>query len=389
MEIVIRGALSLIIGYTLGSLLPAYFLARARGYDIREKGTGNPGLTNVVNIMGYPAAVGVALYDLLKAPLAIFLALTLGVSEPVAYAAGFAAFIGHLFPFYLGFRGGEGLATLVSLGFYALGRLTVLDNRFAYIFVPTLILMFIIFFSLYKTDRSAVPLALLIVPLLMNEVLLFFGVILHSIMFFIIGLFNIGHRIYKLLRATIQNMSDDERKLLLRKWLRPFAAVFPIGIFFSKPITIGVLATVLVFFSVIEVIRFFHRFNRFPLPYKKTEESRISSMVVFLFSSLLILLFFPTNIASLAILFVIFGDLLAWCIGKTVGGKGFLDKTWSGVVGCLITCTTIAVLYNTLGLITLPIGLLGAITATAMEAAPVVEDNFVMPTVSAIVMTIV
>jgi dolichol kinase len=249
--------------------------------------------------------------------------------------------------------------------------------------------MFIVFFSLYKTNRSAVPLALLIVPLLMNEVLLFFGVVLHSIMFFIIGLFNVGHRIYKLLQATIQNMSDEERKLLLRKWLRPFAAVFPIGIFFSKPITIGVLAIVLIFFSVIEVIRFFHRFNRFPLPYKETEESRISSMVVFLFSSLLILLFFPTNIASLAILFVIFGDLLAWCIGKTVGGKGFLDKTWSGVIGCLITCTTIAVLYNTLGLITLPIGLLGAITATAMEATPVVEDNFVMPTVSAIVMTIV
>jgi glycerol-3-phosphate acyltransferase PlsY len=388
MDVIIRITISLLIGYILGSILPAYFLARVRGYDIREKGTGNPGISNVAKVMGYPAAVGVALYDLLKAPLAIYIALKLGVSEPAAYAVGFAAFLGHLFPFYLGFRGGEGLATLVSLGFYALGRLAAQDTRFAYVLLPTLLLMLIIFFSLVRTDRSAVPLALLIVPLLMNEVLLFFGITLHSLMFFIIGLFNIGHRLLKLLLATMDNLNVDERKLLLRKWLRPFAAVFPVGMFFFKQITLGVLITVLVIFSILEVIRFIYKRSRFPLPYKDTEKSRISSMVIFLFSSLLILLFFPINIATLAILFVIFGDLLAWCIGKTVGGKGFLDKTWSGVTACLITCITIAVLYNTLGLVALPIGIIGAIAATVMEAAPIVEDNFVMPIVSAIVMTI-
>ena len=111
-------------------------------------------------------------------------------------------------------------------------------------------------------------------------------------------------------------------------------------------------------------------------------------MVIFLFSTLLVLLFFPTNIATLAIMFVVFGDLLAWCVGITVGGAGFLGKTWSGTAACLATCLTVAVIYSAMDMVLLPIGILGALTATAVEVAPLHEDNFVMPVASAIIMTI-
>ena len=112
-------------------------------------------------------------------------------------------------------------------------------------------------------------------------------------------------------------------------------------------------------------------------------------MVMFLFAAVLVLGFFPTNIASLAIMFIIFGDLMAWCIGRTFGGRGFLNKTWSGTAACFVTCFTLATIYYSLDLVALPVGLLGAVCATAVEAAPLQEDNFVMPVVSAIVMSII
>jgi dolichol kinase len=112
-------------------------------------------------------------------------------------------------------------------------------------------------------------------------------------------------------------------------------------------------------------------------------------MLMFLLGAFVTLAFFPTEIASLAVLFLIFGDLLAWCIGQTVGGPGFLDKTWSGTAACLIACVTLVSLYSSLGLVSLPVGILGAVCATAVEAAPIHDDNFVVPVSSAIAMALV
>ena len=387
MDPILRAIIALILGYLLGSILPAYFLAKARGFDIRERGSGNPGITNVADTMGTPRAMIVAIYDLGKAPLAILLARELGNPVLISYLAGFAAFLGHLAPFYLRFRGGEGLATLVSIGFFALGELTSQDSRFAYILAPTLVAMALVFFLLLKR-RPAKLMVFILVPILINGAILFFGITPHTTVFLLVGLAIIGHRLYKLLRSAMLEMPKEDQKLLWRKWLRPLAIVFPLGVLFFKTYTLIVLAVVFAFFITIEVIRFLKKYNRFPVPYRKTEESRLSSMVIFLFSTLLVLLFFPTNIATLAIMFVVFGDLLAWCVGITVGGAGFLGKTWSGTAACLATCLTVAVIYSAMDMVLLPIGILGALTATAVEVAPLHEDNFVMPVASAIIMTI-
>lgn len=105
-----------------------------------------------------------------------------------------------------------------------------------------------------------------------------------------------------------------------------------------------------------------------------------------LFASLLVLRFFPTGVASLSIPFVIFGDLLAWSIGTIIAGPGFPGKTWSGSTACLITCLIIAALYQSLQLVSLPVGVLGAVTATALEVALVRDDIFIKPIAGAVVM---
>lgn len=388
MEGLIRGIVVIVIGYLLGSFLPAHFIAQARGFDIRARGTGNPGIANAAETMGYSTAALVALYDLFKAPLAVLLSSSWGNPMITSYAAGVAAFVGHRAPFYLGFRGGEGLAAAVGIGFYAVALLLGEDPRFAYLLVPLMALMAVAFVGKLE-ERPATLFVFGFLPLTLNAVLLYYGLNVHSIMFLLVSLYIIGHRIHKLLAPQIAEMTGKERRLLRRKWLRPFATLFAVGVLALREATLILLATVFLAFVALEIVRFRAKGERFPLPYKPGERARISSMVMFLFAALLVSLLFPAPIASLALMFVILGDLLAWSIGVTVGGPGFLEKTWSGTVGCFAACFTLAVIYSALGLVPLPIGILGALGATAVELAPLQEDNFVMPVASAIVMTLV
>jgi len=112
----------LIIGsYLLGSIPPAYILTRlVRGADIRDLGSGNSGATNAFRVLGWKGALPVFLFDFFKgfAPAWWVLHASAGFALPAALPvslaailAGTAAFAGHLFPVYIGFRGGKGVAT--------------------------------------------------------------------------------------------------------------------------------------------------------------------------------------------------------------------------------------------------------------------------------------
>jgi glycerol-3-phosphate acyltransferase PlsY len=118
-------------GYLLGSVPFAVIVSRAFGLaDPRQHGSGNPGATNVLRTGNKAAALLTLLGDALKGWLAMFLAAKLGAGETAIAVAGVAAFIGHVFPFTLGFRGGKGVATAlgVMLGFgwqfFVIGGLT-------------------------------------------------------------------------------------------------------------------------------------------------------------------------------------------------------------------------------------------------------------------------
>ena len=106
----------LIIGYLLGSIPFGLLFSRMGGLgDIRETGSGNIGATNVLRSGKKLLAALTLLTDAAKGSVAIFIALEF-VGFPVAYWAGLAALLGHIFPVWLGFKGGKGVAVFIGSG---------------------------------------------------------------------------------------------------------------------------------------------------------------------------------------------------------------------------------------------------------------------------------
>lgn len=105
-----------LLGYLLGSLPFAVIVSKAFGLeDPRSHGSGNPGATNVLRTGNKLAAGLTLLGDALKGWLAIWLAALLGADGRGVAVAGVAAFLGHVFPLFLKFRGGKGVATAMGV----------------------------------------------------------------------------------------------------------------------------------------------------------------------------------------------------------------------------------------------------------------------------------
>ncbi len=105
-----------LFGYAVGGINPSYLIGRARGFDIRKKGSGNAGASNAMILMGKKVGVISALLDIAKAAVA-FLCAPL-MFRGMAFAsviAGTACILGHIFPVYMKFRGGKGLACIAGV----------------------------------------------------------------------------------------------------------------------------------------------------------------------------------------------------------------------------------------------------------------------------------
>ncbi|MBO5995592.1 MAG: glycerol-3-phosphate 1-O-acyltransferase PlsY, partial [Firmicutes bacterium] len=101
--------ITVVVSYLLGSISPAILLGRARGINIKKEGSGNAGTTNVLRVMGGKAAIVTLTVDILKGFLpALIFGMIFG--DTFGYIACLAAFIGHVFPIYYGFKGGKGVA---------------------------------------------------------------------------------------------------------------------------------------------------------------------------------------------------------------------------------------------------------------------------------------
>lgn len=92
---VIRYILVILLSYVLGCSNMALYLSKLRGVDMRKGGSGNLGASNAMILMGWKAGIIVAVHDIGK--------------------AGVACVLGHMFPFYLRFRGGKGLASYLGM----------------------------------------------------------------------------------------------------------------------------------------------------------------------------------------------------------------------------------------------------------------------------------
>lgn len=106
-----------LVCYAIGSLSMAYFMGRLHGINLKEKGSGNLGATNAVIVMGWKEGIITGLFDISKAFVCVFFAnMILGNVLPfVSSTAAVSVILGHIFPFYLKFKGGKGLSCLIGV----------------------------------------------------------------------------------------------------------------------------------------------------------------------------------------------------------------------------------------------------------------------------------
>jgi glycerol-3-phosphate acyltransferase PlsY len=104
-------AATVFTAYLIGSIPFALILARRWGADLRQVGSGNLGAANVMRASGVTAGVLVAALDMTKGAASVWLAAHVGEGTELPAVAGLAAIIGHVYPIWLRFRGGKGVAT--------------------------------------------------------------------------------------------------------------------------------------------------------------------------------------------------------------------------------------------------------------------------------------
>lgn len=104
------------IGYLFGCSSMALYLSRWKGVDLRKNGSRNLGASNALMLMGWKAAILVGAHDIGKAWLAVFVARRLFPAvDMVGFIAGVSCVLGHMYPFYLKFRGGKGFAAYIGM----------------------------------------------------------------------------------------------------------------------------------------------------------------------------------------------------------------------------------------------------------------------------------
>ncbi len=170
---------AILLGYGLGCINPAYILGILKGFDIRSKGTFNAGASNAKVTMGWPAFFVVVVYDILKAFIAVFLIRFLYPGqEGAAILAGCMAVVGHIFPFYLQFKGGKGFASYIGLVFavdWKIGiALVVIGLTLSFLanWIVMATLVFVTFFPIYCI-LSSQPLITVIASLAVSSLIIF------------------------------------------------------------------------------------------------------------------------------------------------------------------------------------------------------------------------
>src|SRR6266481_7211624 len=107
--------LLVLTAYLLGSVPTGYIVGSLAGVDVRKAGSGNVGATNVARVVGKRQGIFTLVADAAKGFIPVILALNLGLIPVATVFVGIAAFLGHLYPVFLRFRGGKGVATALGV----------------------------------------------------------------------------------------------------------------------------------------------------------------------------------------------------------------------------------------------------------------------------------
>jgi acyl phosphate:glycerol-3-phosphate acyltransferase len=107
--------LLILFGYLMGSVPVGFILGSRSGIDVRQAGSGNVGATNVARVVGKRQGILTLIADTAKGFLPVVIAMQLEVSLAATILVGVAAFFGHLYPIFLKFKGGKGVATALGV----------------------------------------------------------------------------------------------------------------------------------------------------------------------------------------------------------------------------------------------------------------------------------
>ena len=329
----------ILFGYLIGSVSPGYFFGKiVKGIDVRERGPNrNTGATNTFYVVGPVWGVIAGLVDFLKAPTAYLIAVQT-FSPDLAIIVGLAAAVGHIFPFYLGFRGGRGVASLYGL------------------------LAISLFFT---TSVYALS--------------LFAGTVFYAI--------SVSQR------PEIKGLLAEAQ---FRKFLKLAALILPIGFLAISESLF--LATVLILLAVslaFDISRFlFPAFNQYYLGLrmvaKYKEAKRFSGYTLFLLSSFLLFQFFSKEIAAMSLVFFIVGDVFA-PFGQVFMAKEILrGKTWGGAFLIFILAFISGLFLKSLVSFSLSlnaVALAAFLTAFFDQFSFLLDDNILVPLGTAAVLT--
>jgi glycerol-3-phosphate acyltransferase PlsY len=387
--------ISILGGYVLGSISPSYILGRLlKGIDIRRHGTKNAGTVNAYKILGLWPAVLTAAFDLLKGLLAMALCRLAGGSALAAHLAGLAAIIGHIFPFYLRFRGGQGVATATAMMIY---YLVVFYIR-GWLPPASLILLAISVISFGWIARKGEVVGLVILPLLAVFSLVFspFEAPLFFLLSVVAYILSINLLNFLKEKPFLAFSFKDRDIIGWRLYLRP--AAFVLVIFYvltdkKQALTaIGGIALFFLFFDLVRLVSskinlfFFQKIRRV---YRDKERKKFSSITIFLFALFLTILIFEKSVASLAASFLTFGDFFSKLFGLLYGKHRVFEKTWEGSLAHLNACLLSGYLLLHYLPLPCPVFLAGALTASLAELLPLgVDDNFSVALLSAAAMSV-
>ena len=208
----------LLIAYAIGSInFSVIFSKKFAGFDVREKGSGNAGSTNMLRSVGKGAAAITLVCDILKGVVAISIAMILGNmikdvnKELLVQIAGIAVVVGHTFPIFFGFKGGKGVATSLGILLMSNWQIGLICLVFA------LVLMILTRMVSLGSCAAAVLFPVLTLFINENYTVLTEGkngstYFVYSVILAIIVLFNHRSNIKRILNGTENKLGSKEKK---------------------------------------------------------------------------------------------------------------------------------------------------------------------------------
>ncbi len=317
-----------LIAYIIGSLSPGYFFSRVvKGIDIRKHGDFNTGATNVYRVVGPGYGVMTASFDFFKPILVYWLAIRyFGMGPTLAIVPGLFVVIGHVWPFYLNFRGGKGAASLLGLAI-----------------------------AVIISDRNWVTLG-----------------------------FVSAAGIYMLyLSRRLQGLWS------IRKTLKLGALILPFGfIQISAKAFLAITGALLAAAMVFDVVRSLSpKINRWYLARgqfaKQKERRRLSGYTLFLLSAFTLFYLFPKDITLVAITFFIIADLAGPIGGRLMLHKEIThSKTWGGAILIFILCVIAGYFMTNLSPVAVSWRLIvvGSLSVSVLDQLSfLLDDNLLVP----------